>query len=58
MGVYGPEHEGWALFIFGYIGTGLLGTFSGIYGFAQRFIGQMPWAWWIGGSMAVMAGLL
>jgi hypothetical protein len=58
LGVCGPEHEVWALFIFGYIVTRLLGTYSGIYGFAQLFIGQMPWALWISGSMAVMAGLL
>ncbi|MEJ6731161.1 MAG: hypothetical protein QNK90_03655 [Opitutaceae bacterium] len=58
LGVYGPEHEVWALFIYGYIMTGLLGIFSGIYGFAQVFIGQFPWALWICGSMAVLAGLL
>lgn len=55
-GVYGPEHEVWALFIYVYIVTGLLGIFSGIYGSAQMFIGQMPWAWWVCGSMAVIAG--
>ena len=58
LGVYGPEHEVWAFFIYGYIVTGLLGIFSGIYGFAQMFIGEMPWALWICGSMAVVAGLL
>lgn len=56
VGVYGPEHEVWAFFIYGYIVTGLLGTFSGIYGFAQMFIGEMPWALWICGSMLVVAG--
>ena len=58
VGVYGPEHEVWAMFIWGYLMTGLLGTFSGIYGFAQLFLGQMPWALWICGSMAVIACVL
>lgn len=58
VGVYGPEHEVWAMFIYGYLVTGLLGTFSGIYGCAQLFLGQPPWALWICGSMAVVAGVL
>ena len=58
VGVYGPEHEVWAMFIFGYIATGLLGMFSGIYGFAQLYLGQEPWALWITGSMLVVAGFL
>ena len=58
VGVYGPEHEVWALFIYGYLITGLLATFSGIFGFSQLFIGHSPWALWICGSMLVLAGLL
>lgn len=54
VGVYGPEHEVWVLFIFGYIITGLLATFSGIYGFTQMFLGDSPWALWGTGSMLVL----
>jgi hypothetical protein len=54
VGVYGPEHEVWALFLYGYIITGLLAMFSGIYGFAQMFLGDSPWALWVTGSMLVI----
>ena len=57
-GVYGPEHEVWALFIYGYLISGLLGLFSAILGFAQWFLGQLAWGLWIAGSMAVVACLL
>ncbi len=57
-GVYGPEHEVWATFIFGYIMAGLSATFSGIYGGVQVFLSDEPWALWITGSMLVVAGLL
>ncbi|GAB5561534.1 MAG: hypothetical protein SynsKO_31810 [Synoicihabitans sp.] len=57
-GVYGPEHEVWALFVLGYIATGLLAVFSGIYGGVQLFLKDEPWALWITGSMVVIAGVL
>lgn len=52
---YGPEIEVWSVFLYGYLSTGLLGTFSAIYGGAQLFIGVEPWAFYITGSMAVIA---
>lgn len=52
---FGPEPEVWSLFLYGYLGTGLLGTFSAIYGGAQLFIGQEPWAFYATGSMALIA---
>jgi hypothetical protein len=57
-GIYGPEIEVWSVFLYGYLITGLLGTFSGIYGCAQLFIGQEPWALYVTGTMAISAGLL
>ena len=57
-GVYGPEHEVWATFLYGYMMTGLLATFSGIYGGVQVFLGDAPWALWVTGSMLVIAGVL
>lgn len=54
-GLYGPEIEVWSVFLYGYLGTGMLGTLSGIYGGAQLFIGQEPWALYVTGSMAVIA---
>ncbi len=54
-GTYGPEIEVWSLFLYGYLGTGMLGTLSAIYGGAQRFIGQEPWAFYVTGTMAVIA---
>ncbi len=52
---YGPEIEVWSIFLYGYLATGLLGTLSAIYGFAQRFIGDEPWAFYVTGWMAIGA---
>lgn len=54
-GTYGPEIEVWSVFLYGYLSTGMLGTLSAIYGGAQRFIGQEPWAFYVTGAMAVIA---
>lgn len=57
-GIYGPEIEIWSVFLYGYLATGLLGTFSGIVGCAQLFIGSYPWGFWVCSVMAVLALLL
>lgn len=57
-GIYGPEIEVWSVFLYGYLITGLLGTFSGIYGCAQLVIDAEPSAFYVTGSMAIIAGLL
>ncbi len=57
-GTYGPEIEVWGVFLYGYLITGLLGTFSGVFGGAQMLVGSEPWAFWITGSMGVIAGVL
>lgn len=57
-GIYGPEIEVWSVFLYGYLITGLLGIFSGIYGGAQLVIDDEPWAFYVTGSMAIIAGLL
>lgn len=57
-GIYGPEIEVWGLFLYGYLITGLLGTFSGVLGFAQRLVESTPWGFWVTGTMAIIAGLL
>jgi len=54
-GTYGPEIEVWSIFLYGYLGTGMLGTLSAIYGGAQCFIDQEPWAFYVTGAMAVIA---
>lgn len=57
-GTYAPEIEVWAVFLYGYLISGLLGTFSGILGFAQRLVGSEPWGFWILAAMAAVALLL
>ena len=57
-GHYGPEIEIWSVFLYGYLITGLLGTFSGLYGCAQLFIGETAVALYVTGTMAILAGLL
>lgn len=57
-GTYGPEIEVWSVFLYGYLSTGLLGTLSAIFGGAQLFIGDEPWAFYITGTMTVAALVL
>lgn len=57
-GIYGPEIEIWSVFLYGYLITGLLGTFSGIYGAVQLLLEDTPWALYITGSMAIGACVL
>jgi len=57
-GVYGPEVEVWGVFVYGYLISGLLGTFAAILGFAQRVVETTPWGFWIVGGMATVATLL
>jgi len=57
-GTYGPEIEVWSVFLYGYLSTGLLGTLSAIYGGAQMFIGQEPWAFYVTDTMIVIALVL
>lgn len=57
-GRYEPEIEIWSVFLYGYLITGLLGTFAGILGFAQMVIATKPWALWVVGAMAAVAVLL
>jgi hypothetical protein len=54
-GIYGPEIEVWSVFLYGYLVTGLLGTFSGIYGCAQLVIDAEPWGFYVTGTMAIIA---
>jgi hypothetical protein len=57
-GIYGPEIEIWSVFLYGYLATGLLGTFSGIYGVCQHLLDQPPWGLWVCGAMVIGALLL
>lgn len=57
-GLYGPEIEIWSVFLYGYLATGLLGTFSGILGICQLLLGQRAWGLWVCGGMAIGALLL
>lgn len=57
-GTYGPEMEIWGVFLYGYLITGLLGTFAGILGAAQMFTRTYPWGFWVVGAMALIAALL
>jgi hypothetical protein len=57
-GIYGPEIEVWSVFLYGYLSTGLLGTFSCIYGSAQLLLDDHPWALYVTACMAIIAGLL
>ncbi len=57
-GTYGPEIEVWGIFLYGYLISGLLGTFSGVLAFAQYSTKSEPWGLWVVGGMTVVALLL
>lgn len=57
-GTYGPDADLWSLFLYGYLMTGLAGTFAGIWGFAQLIVHQSPWGLWVMAAMAGLAALL
>ncbi len=57
-GTYGPEAEVWGLYLYSYMIVGVLGIFSGTFGFAQRFVGSAPWGLWVLGAMLAIAALL
>jgi len=54
-GVYGPESDIWSVYLYGYLITGLLGTFAGALGWAQIVIGTPPWGLWVLGAMTLLA---
>ncbi len=54
-GTYGPEIEIWGIFLYGYLLTGLLGTFAAILGFAQHVVESRPWGFYVTGAMAGIA---
>tara|TARA_R110002096_G_scaffold123315_19_gene266919 strand:+ start:445 stop:945 length:501 start_codon:yes stop_codon:yes gene_type:complete len=55
-GVYGPNANVWALFLYGYFIIGFLGMISGVLAISQWVIEVEPWAVWPFG--AAMAGLI
>lgn len=57
-GIYGPEIEIWSVFLYGYLLTGLLGTFATILGIAQLVVPTYPWGFWVAAGMALGALLL
>lgn len=58
QGVYGPNANVWSLFLYGYLMTGSVGLFSGIFGIAQYSLEGKTWGLWVfGASLAVAAGL-
>lgn len=57
-GIYGPEIEIWSVFLYGYLGSGMLATFAGILGIGQWRLGQPAWGLWICAAVAVLALML
>ena len=58
QGTYGPEMEIWAVFLYGYLLSGLIGTFAAILGGAQLLTDAYPWGFWVVGAMVVVAVVL
>jgi hypothetical protein len=58
QGIYGPEMEVWSVFLYGYLITGMLGTFSGMLAYAQFTVGSNPWGLWVVAASATIAVLL
>jgi len=47
--LYGPNANVWGLFIYGYLTTGSVAGFGGMFAAAQCVIGQAPCGFWISG---------
>ncbi len=57
-GIYGPNANVWALFLYSYFIVGFLGMISGVLAISQWFIGSDPWAFWLlGGALAGLTAL-
>jgi hypothetical protein len=57
-GIYGPNANVWAMFVFGYLITGSFALFAGIFGFVQWKLDRPAWGLWIFGlAVAAMVGL-
>jgi len=57
-GIYGPNTNMWASFLYGYLFVGSVGLFSGLFGACQLCIGDHPWGLWVFALMlAAAAGL-
>lgn len=56
-GVYGPNGNVWALYVYGYLILGKLALFSAIFGFVQLWLHSYPWGLWIfaGSILAAVA---
>ena len=54
-GIYGPNGNVWALYLYGYLIVGSIGLFSGILGFCQWTLGNHPWGLWIFAVMLTAA---
>jgi hypothetical protein len=53
-GIYGPNANVWSLFLYGYLGVGTIGLFSGALGWAQHSLGKTAWGLWICTAMATL----
>ena len=54
-GIYGPNTNMWASFLYGYFIVGSVGLFSGLLGACQLCIGDSPWGLWIFAAMVAAA---
>jgi hypothetical protein len=52
QGIYGPNTNVWAMYLYGYLLVGTMGIFAAMFGVSQWLAGTQPWALWI------LAGLL
>jgi hypothetical protein len=55
-GIYGPNANVWSIFLYGYLFSGSVGLFSGIFGCCQWAVGYHPWGLWLF-SLALAAAI-
>jgi hypothetical protein len=57
-GIYGPNANVWAMFLYSYLATGSIALFSGIFGYVQWKLERPAWGLWLFGvAVAAMIGL-
>lgn len=54
-GTFGPNANVWTLYLYGYLLTGSVGIFSGLFGACQLSLGMPAWGMWVFTGMLAIA---
>ncbi|MCP5542121.1 MAG: hypothetical protein H7A53_11465 [Akkermansiaceae bacterium] len=58
QGIYGPNTNVWAMFLYGYLVIAFLGIAGAVIGFSQWMLDRSPWGFWISAVAGAAALIL